>query len=123
LPDGLFSYQKYQFGYTLEGIEMENVDIFWRALEWKMLVHYKAIWKFCGHLEYFSPFWYISPRNIWQPWSQNLFAKKLFICSHLGSHSMMFCQASSRAGADVIILKIRSQKNRQKIGVFCSKYC
>jgi hypothetical protein len=28
LPDGLFSYQKYQFGYILEGLGMENVGIF-----------------------------------------------------------------------------------------------
>jgi hypothetical protein len=28
LPDGLFSNQKYHFGYILEGLGMENVDIF-----------------------------------------------------------------------------------------------
>jgi hypothetical protein len=33
LPDGLFSYQKYQFGQILEGLGMENADLF------------------CGHLE------------------------------------------------------------------------
>jgi hypothetical protein len=24
---------------------------------------------FRGHLIYFSPFWYVVPRKIWQPWS------------------------------------------------------
>jgi hypothetical protein len=27
LPDGIFSYQKSQFGYILEGLGMENVGI------------------------------------------------------------------------------------------------
>jgi hypothetical protein len=25
---------------------------------------------FCDHLVYFSPFWHIVPRKIWQPWTQ-----------------------------------------------------
>jgi hypothetical protein len=32
-PDGIFSYQKFQFGYTLEGFGMENVGIFYGNLE------------------------------------------------------------------------------------------
>jgi hypothetical protein len=28
LPDGMFSYQKYQFGYIFEGLGVENVAIF-----------------------------------------------------------------------------------------------
>jgi hypothetical protein len=46
-----------------------------------MLVHFVAIWSilrpfvkilwqfgiFYGHLVYFSPFWYVVPRKIWQP--------------------------------------------------------
>jgi hypothetical protein len=40
LPDGLFSYLKSQFGYILEGPEMENVGIFY------------------GHLEYFTAIWW-----------------------------------------------------------------
>jgi hypothetical protein len=28
LPDGIFLYQKYQFGHIFEGIGMENVGIF-----------------------------------------------------------------------------------------------
>jgi hypothetical protein len=41
------------------------------------LVYLKAIgnilWSlgiFCGHLVYFSPFWYLLPRKIWQPWTE-----------------------------------------------------
>jgi hypothetical protein len=39
-------------------------------------VHFTAKWyilwpfgAFCGNLVYFSPIWYVSPTNIWQPWS------------------------------------------------------
>jgi hypothetical protein len=39
LPDGFFSNQKSQFGFNLEGLRLENVDIF----------H--------GHLEYFTDIW------------------------------------------------------------------
>jgi hypothetical protein len=49
---------------------MENLDIFYDHL-----VYFTAIgnilWPFgifCGHLVFFSPFWYIVPRKIWQPW-------------------------------------------------------
>jgi hypothetical protein len=45
LPDGLFSNQKYQFGLILEGLRMENVDIY--------------IGIFYGHLGYFMTIWYI----------------------------------------------------------------
>jgi hypothetical protein len=75
LPDGTFSNQKFQFGYILEGLEVENV-------------YFMAIWYilwpfgiFHGHLVYFiailyilEPFgnlfftvWYIVARKIWQP--------------------------------------------------------
>jgi hypothetical protein len=33
VPDGIFSYQKSQFEYILEGLVMENVDIFYDNLE------------------------------------------------------------------------------------------
>jgi hypothetical protein len=43
LPDGWFIFiPKPQFGYTLEGLKMENVGIL------------------CNHLKYFTPAWYIS---------------------------------------------------------------
>jgi hypothetical protein len=48
VPDGLFSYQKSQFGYILEGLGMENVGIFYGPL-----VHFTAIW-------YVFVIWYIS---------------------------------------------------------------
>jgi hypothetical protein len=46
-------------------------------LQWKMWVYFMDIWSllrlfdiFYDHLVYlFSPFWYIGPRKIWQPWS------------------------------------------------------
>jgi hypothetical protein len=43
-----------------------NMDKFWRALQWKMLVYFMAIWSilqllgiFCGHLVYFVAIWYM----------------------------------------------------------------
>jgi hypothetical protein len=41
LPDGLFSFQKSQFGFNIEGLGMENVGIFY------------------DHFEYFAAIWYI----------------------------------------------------------------
>jgi hypothetical protein len=39
LPDGIFSYQKSQFGKRFEGLRLENFNIFY------------------GHLEYFTDIW------------------------------------------------------------------
>jgi hypothetical protein len=58
LPDGLFSYQKSQFGCILEGLGMENVGIFYDRLEYFTDIWYN-LWPFCiarGHLVYFSKF-------------------------------------------------------------------
>jgi hypothetical protein len=33
-------------------------------------VYFIAFDIFCGHLVYISPFWYFTPRNIWQPFRQ-----------------------------------------------------
>jgi hypothetical protein len=44
-------------------------------LQWKMLVYFLPLGLFYGHLVYsvvilYSlPFWYVVPRNIWQPWA------------------------------------------------------
>jgi hypothetical protein len=57
LPDGLFSNQNPNFGQ------------FWRALEWKMLTYFMAIWNilpifgiFYNHLVHSVFIWYIFPR-------------------------------------------------------------
>jgi hypothetical protein len=70
LPDGLFSNQKSQFWKILVGLAKENLGIFYEHL-----VYFTAIgnilWPFgifCGPLVYFSLFWYVVPRKIWQPW-------------------------------------------------------
>jgi hypothetical protein len=39
LPDAIFTNQKSQFGYILEGLGIENVGIFYGNL-----VHFNAIW-------------------------------------------------------------------------------
>jgi hypothetical protein len=77
-----------------------NFGTFWKALGWKMLVHFMTIWYIFGHFVYFKAIWYISrpfgifmaiwsifwlfwhtyfspfrfivPRKIWQPCSGDL---------------------------------------------------
>jgi hypothetical protein len=59
-----------------------NLDIFWRALECKMLVYFMTIWNIlrpcdiiygrliyivCEHRVYISRFGMFGPRKIWQP--------------------------------------------------------
>jgi hypothetical protein len=61
LPDGIFEYQKYQFGYFLEGLGMDIVGIFCAHLKYLQLFGL-----FCAHLVYFSSFWCDVPRSIWQ---------------------------------------------------------
>jgi hypothetical protein len=67
LPDGLFQTKN------------PNLGKFWRVamglgIFYDHLAYFTAIgnilWPFgilCGHLVYFSPFWYFVPRKIWQP--------------------------------------------------------
>jgi hypothetical protein len=45
LPDDIFSKQKSQFGYILEGLSIENVGILLGHLK-----YIKAVWYFYGHL-------------------------------------------------------------------------
>jgi hypothetical protein len=59
LPDGLFSNQKSQFGKSLEGLRLENVDIPYDHLE-----YFTDIWDifrtfgiFYVHLGYFTDIW------------------------------------------------------------------
>jgi hypothetical protein len=55
LPDGTFSKLKYKFGYILEVLAIEDVDIFYAHL-----VHFHVTW-------YIFPFWYVVAKKIWQP--------------------------------------------------------
>jgi hypothetical protein len=62
LPDGIFSNQKSKFGSILEGLEMEDVGIFYlHMVIWNILcrlVWFVFIWQCCDNLVHFSPFWY-----------------------------------------------------------------
>jgi hypothetical protein len=73
LPDGIFSNQKSQFGQILEGLEMENVGIFYGYLENITAIWY-ILWPF-GKLViiwyFFSQFWFIVSKKIWQPRSKD----------------------------------------------------
>jgi hypothetical protein len=60
-PDGIFSCPKSKF------------YIFWKALEWNILVSWCILHPFgifCGIFVHLCPFWYDAQRNIWQPWRQ-----------------------------------------------------
>jgi hypothetical protein len=64
-----FQNQKYQFGYILEGLRLENVNIFYGNLEyfidiWDIL---RPFGIFCVHLVHLFRFWYHVPGRIWQP--------------------------------------------------------
>jgi hypothetical protein len=54
LPDGIFSYQKSQFGYILERLGKE-IFVYFIAI-WNILPHFGI---FYGHLEYFTTLWNI----------------------------------------------------------------
>jgi hypothetical protein len=67
LPDGIFSYQKFQFGKIIEDLSMEDVGIFYGHY---IGLFYGLFGIFYGHWIHFSSIWYIFPvpRKIWQPW-------------------------------------------------------
>jgi hypothetical protein len=65
LPDGIFSNQKYHFGLILEGLLMVYFMSIWNILL-QFGIFYGNLVIF-GNLVYFSPFWYIVSRKIWQP--------------------------------------------------------
>jgi hypothetical protein len=70
LPDGIFSYQKYQFGYILEGLGMDIVGTFYGNLKYFTTISYILL-----PFGNFVVIWYIFdrfsicivPRKIWQP--------------------------------------------------------
>jgi hypothetical protein len=64
--------------------QTKNIHLskFWRALEWKMLVYFMAVWNILRPLGIFyisfvtlwyfgTSFWYIVSREIWQPCLQS----------------------------------------------------
>jgi hypothetical protein len=72
---------------------------FSRVLEWTMLVYFcpfglfYVIWYifvanwyiYCMSFGIFSPFWYVAPRKIWQPWSQDVEIGRIFFGQLFGS--------------------------------------
>jgi hypothetical protein len=69
LPDCIFSNQKSQFGKFLGDLAMEDVRIFYGHFVYFPDIWY-ILWPFgiiSPVLVYFSAFWYVAPRKIWQP--------------------------------------------------------
>jgi hypothetical protein len=66
LPDGIFTYQKYQFEYILEGLGIDDVGVsydhvvnamaFWYIL-WSFGIFCGPFGTFYGHLVYFVGLW------------------------------------------------------------------
>jgi hypothetical protein len=67
LPDGLISNQKYQFGQILKGLKWENVDIFYRHLEYFRDIGDILFVVFCVHLVHFSGFGIMYQENSGNP--------------------------------------------------------
>jgi hypothetical protein len=70
MPEGLFAF-KQKIPITVNYAMSCNGKV---GIFYVYLVYFTAIgnilWPFgifCGHLVYFSPFWYIVKRKIWQP--------------------------------------------------------
>jgi hypothetical protein len=64
---------KSQFGQILWGLAMDEVGIFNGHLVY-FTANLTTLWPcgtFCGNMIYFYPFWYVVPRKIWQPWSDD----------------------------------------------------
>jgi hypothetical protein len=64
----IFSYQKSKFGWICRGLGMELLVIFYNNILWPCDILYVNFGIFCGRLIYFSTFWYVVLRKIWQPW-------------------------------------------------------
>jgi hypothetical protein len=84
LPDGIFSFQKFQFGCILEGLEMENVGIFlaiWNILQLFGLYYGNVvvIWYIIFH----PILLYYTKKNLATLLCKNLRAKNAFSCFHL----------------------------------------
>jgi hypothetical protein len=81
-----------------------NAGIFWRTLEWKMLVYlYYGFWNIvrafgiiCGHLKHFSRFVMLYLlRKIWQPWFRSRIA---FTRPRLASNCLFHVVISLKLG-------------------------
>jgi hypothetical protein len=64
-----FQTKNSKFGKILEGLEMEDIGIFYEHLGHFTFFCYILLTFgiVCGNWEYFFPFWYFVPRKIWQP--------------------------------------------------------
>jgi hypothetical protein len=63
LPHGIFPNQKLKFGFVVEGLAMEDVDIFMAILSIYIQLNgiFMAIWYILCFFGLFFPFWYFVP--------------------------------------------------------------
>jgi hypothetical protein len=63
LPDGIFSYQKSQFWYTLVGLGVENFDIVYGHLVFLHIAVWFILWSVCRYVLYiFHAFYHVVPK-------------------------------------------------------------
>jgi hypothetical protein len=97
LPDGLFSNQKSKFGSILEGLRLENVDIFYGHME-----YFTDIWDILWLCVHFVFIWYIFPvlvsctkKNL-----ATLYFCRLWLCYFFVWRSEGICTTTNRITAD-----------------------
>jgi hypothetical protein len=94
----VFSNQKYQFGFRLEGLSKENVGIFYGHLVYLIAIWY-ILWPFgtfCGHLIHFVVIWY-------------MFSRLGMLCQK--NLATLNCKVNKREKNIVLICYVESAKN------------
>jgi hypothetical protein len=92
----------------LEGLRLENVEIFSGQLE-----HFMIIWYILCSFGTFLRFWYHVPRKIWQPWikvhpkffDRNGFSKNRSLAAEFGAE--LAAQVLPQRGDDAAVLVLR----------------
>jgi hypothetical protein len=98
LPDGIFSNQKYQLEYVLEGLGVKillymyvcNGHLEYLTAVWNILSPFGTFW---GYLTYFLSFWYVAPIKIWQTWLRSTKLELNFATVSGESHPSVFRSA------------------------------
>jgi hypothetical protein len=90
LPDGIYIiWQKYQFGYILEGLVRGNIG----NLEYFVAIFYSKRALCVLSFGIFPPFWYVLSTKIWQP--RNTLVRRSAICRSAISKSAWGGSASA----------------------------
>jgi hypothetical protein len=81
-----------------------NLGKFWRVWQWKMLVYFKAICLFYGHLVYFTAIW-----SILRPF--DIFDGNLVYLVYFSPFGMFYEEKSGNAGMEPCRLQLLSKEH------------